>query len=128
MVKKCEEAAETCGARWFVTQSHLGTLCWKQFVKGQALLRKYLTSDWVNHLSVTNDHRVTSTNQINGLELIGKIKLFPKTQERKAIASLPLKRAFSVLLCSSFIKEILSSSDVTDAIAASAIAFESHHC
>lgn len=39
-VKKLEEAAETCCARWFVTQSHLGTLCWKHFVKGQGALKK----------------------------------------------------------------------------------------
>lgn len=37
---------------WSVTQNHLGSRHWKLFGKGQVLSKKYLTGDWMNHLSV----------------------------------------------------------------------------
>ena len=72
------------------------------------LCEKRLAGGWINHLSVISD--VTNFNQSDqSLAKLGRKK------------SLPRRKVFSVVLCSSFNEEILSSSDVTDAITASTV-------
>ena len=92
--------------------------------KTAGTFKKYLAGDLKNHLSITVYHKLTLTNQIKRrralrpVEPVGKLNSYQVSREVATTCS-PSWKVISAILCSSFNENILSSYDITDAIAAS---------
>ena len=93
--------------------------------KRAGAFKKYLAGDWTNHLSVTVCHRLTSTNQNGSRRAPGGVSNSYRSQLRGEKRA---RETFSAFLCSTFNKNKLFSSDITDVTAVTLTLRSLHQC